>query len=93
MPSLHPAFKVTAGNRGWPDLQSTVDLFTSEGEEKVVRLLSEQPHRCKIADVNEDVCVSMSVAQACLNWVYVWGVLKPYSSTVPVTVSAAQCEC
>lgn len=47
---------------------------------------------CKIVVVNE--CVSVNVWNAQVRWcVCVLGVQKPYCSTVPVIVSAAQCEC
>lgn len=47
---------------------------------------------CKIVDVNECACVN--VLNARVRWcACVLGVRKPYCSTVPVIVSAAQCEC
>lgn len=66
-----------AGTRGyliprWP-LTPHLWLTTLEGGEIAMRLQVVQPHRCKIADVNEVECV-----YACD-----WGVLKPYRSTVP----------
>lgn len=66
-----------AGTRGyliprWP-LTPHLWLTTLEGGGIAMRLQVVQPHRCKIADVNEVECV-----YACD-----WGVLKPYRSTVP----------
>lgn len=78
MSPLRPAYKNSREQR-LPDVKVTRNLSPLtdhiRGREKVMRLLTEQPHRCKIADVNENervqACVCVCVPGCVCTCAYV----------------------